>query len=113
MNDLPNVTHRVTVSCIMPGSGRHSNVYLMINERENVEHLATRLLSNLSTDEVEFFLSSECPDTLISSRTEGIPLKKSYVSIRVTETIQIHHSFRVHSGDLHGKPKQTIIKKIF
>ena len=79
--------------------------YLMINERENVEHLATCLLSNLNTDEVEFFLSSECPDTFISSRTEGIPLKKSYVSIRVTETIQIHHSLRVHSGDLHRKPK--------
>ena len=62
--------------------------YLMINERENVEHLATCLLSNLNTDEVEFFLSSECPDTFISSRTEGIPLKKYYVSIRVTETIK-------------------------
>ena len=49
----------------------------MINERENVERLATCLLSNLSTDEAEFFLSSENPDTLISSRTEGIPLKKS------------------------------------
>lgn len=89
----------------MPGSGRRSNVYLMINERENAERLATCLLSKPVRMKLNFSCPLEYPDTIISSRTEGIPLKKSYVSIRVTETIQIHHSFRVHSGDLHGKPK--------